>query len=1059
MKKFFKSCYFLIIMLFIYIPIATMIFLSFNNGKNVDDFTGFSFKWYEYLINYSPFIKSITVSLFVAMISTIISIIVGVMACYGLSRIKRKTANRWVRIANIPLVNADVITAVSLMIIFVLAGIKFGIVTLIAAHISFNIPYVIVTVLPFMNRIDKNLVDASNDLGASSKQTFFKVILPILLPSIITATAICFAMSFDDFIISYFTGGDQTNVSTFIYTAKKITPYINAFGTILVVTIVFIILVWNAIQITLQSIKENKQKLKKGTYRLKDISSIEKRIIYYKKCIETESKIFLSLNPLLWLKYKFLQMEYKRLSNKSLDSKISKLEWKKELLVEKINDDSRALSILERLENKKAILKQKTNLKKVKNLDLILSSLDKKIQKYQSKVDLINERKLKSEQDIIELQNDIKILKTDLSNEKEPNEKLVSWYNNKIKDLEVQINILKEGKNKYKLKQTIDKLSDLKTKQEQKLINKYEELQIFKRKVKRVVPFGHNLDKSLIKNSSNKEMVSYLKDKKHNLTQKEIAKYTSLIQNNDTKLEKLLSKILDKKEKYFPSNISETVNVKNNVWVKRNWKKVLMSTSVLAAFSLLTTAYALNNVYDLVIGNWGSYIAPGVIEEFEKKEGVRINYQQYDSNESLYNKIYTFNYDAMVPSEYMVKKLAEEDKLQKIDYNCIKTINLPNGVVGENGIEGIVPKGVCQFDSIENQENVEKPYDIDKDLVTVLRKTVIGSGNDVQSLFDYSINWFWGDVRLAFNIGTDDQQPRQELIEFMDKHDLFIKESKDEKSSLGDNPFEWKLNTKNLSWDILWDAAKEGFDLKLNEDPKNVFMYAFERLYGQVDANGDSIKLSSAQKQEWIDAAANEVQKLLSYNNVGLYGDNIMDAVHAKNYDIAVIYNGDLLWATAPDYESEDAEDEDTTPTDDSNNDTDTSGSDESEEENSWVYTTLSGTPQYEHPGDNKDPRNFKEGTNVWSDNLVISKDNRNLELTYKFINFMYTYDIQMRQAEEATAATIMGDVNEQIANEGEDPWSEWFHPEVDGAQPFGFDEKMDNYLVDKFNQIISTKH
>src|SRR5699024_3685996 len=110
-------------------------------------------------------------------------------------------------------INADVITAVSLMVIILLTGFKFGILTLICAHISFNVPYVIITIMPFIRKIDKNLIDASRDLGSSKAQTIFKVVLPILRPSIITATFICFSMSFDDFIISYFTSGVETNVS------------------------------------------------------------------------------------------------------------------------------------------------------------------------------------------------------------------------------------------------------------------------------------------------------------------------------------------------------------------------------------------------------------------------------------------------------------------------------------------------------------------------------------------------------------------------------------------------------------------------------------------------------------------------------------------------------------------------------------------------------------------------------------------------------------------------------------------------------------------------------
>ncbi|SYV95222.1 Inner membrane ABC transporter permease protein ydcV, partial [Mycoplasma putrefaciens] len=142
------------------------------------------------------------------------------------------------------MVNADVVTAVSLMIVFLLSGLKFGVITLIMAHISFNVPYVLVTVMPRLRKIDPSLIEASYDLGAKNRQVMFKVMIPILKPAIITASAIAFAMSFDDFIISYFTGGDQTNISTFIYSAKKVRPFIFAFGTILVGVIAFSVIIW-----------------------------------------------------------------------------------------------------------------------------------------------------------------------------------------------------------------------------------------------------------------------------------------------------------------------------------------------------------------------------------------------------------------------------------------------------------------------------------------------------------------------------------------------------------------------------------------------------------------------------------------------------------------------------------------------------------------------------------------------------------------------------------------------------------------------------------------------
>jgi spermidine/putrescine transport system permease protein len=168
MKKFLGSSYFVIILSLLYIPIVIMMIFSFNSGSSTSVFTGWSLKWYDDFIHNSPFLKSIITSLFVAVVSTTISIVIGIMAVIGLWRMPQRRSRKWLGMANIPLINADVITAVSLMVIFLLAGLKFGIVTLIAAHISFNIPYVIITVMPFVRKIDKNLIAASKDLGSSN---------------------------------------------------------------------------------------------------------------------------------------------------------------------------------------------------------------------------------------------------------------------------------------------------------------------------------------------------------------------------------------------------------------------------------------------------------------------------------------------------------------------------------------------------------------------------------------------------------------------------------------------------------------------------------------------------------------------------------------------------------------------------------------------------------------------------------------------------------------------------------------------------------------------------
>lgn len=284
MINFFKSSYMALIMLFIYIPIVILIIFSFNNGESMSIFNGFSDRWYKQLFNEQYFLQSIIISIFTAVIVTFFSVIIGTLSAIGLSRLRKITQKMTLSIINIPLINADIITAASLMMLFISLGINFGILTLIFSHISFDIPYVIITILPQLKKIDSKLIEASFDLGAKPSQTLLKIILPILKPSIISAAAIAFAMSFDDFIISYFTSGDDINVATFIYTMKRIKPFINSFGTICITIIIIIIIGWNGWNIYKINYKKFCQEITKEVYKNKNIIEYENKIffLYYK---------------------------------------------------------------------------------------------------------------------------------------------------------------------------------------------------------------------------------------------------------------------------------------------------------------------------------------------------------------------------------------------------------------------------------------------------------------------------------------------------------------------------------------------------------------------------------------------------------------------------------------------------------------------------------------------------------------------------------------------------------------------------------------------------------
>ncbi|AUM62388.1 spermidine/putrescine ABC transporter permease/substrate-binding protein [Spiroplasma monobiae] len=1061
MKKFIKSSYFLIMMLFIYVPIAVMILFSFNSGNSTSSWSGFSLEWYSKLITNSPFMKSITVSLFVAMVSTIISLIIGMMAVVGLTKIRKRTADNWVRIANIPLVNADVITAVGLMLIFVLAGVKFGIVTLIAAHVSFNVPYVIITVLPFMNRIDKNVLEASKDLGGNQRQTFYKVVLPILTPCIITAAAICFAMSFDDFIISYFTGGGQTNVSTFIYTAKRMQPYINAFGTLLVASIVFIILVWNIITFSIQRSKEVKLQIKKGEYKIKLISKIENEILYLQNCLSTGTKIERSKNLKLLAQYRLLKFQIRALNNKNNNKKISKLEWKKELISSEIKSEKRYFTIFKKLNIKKSQIESKiklmTNDKKIKRYEQVLSKLDRKINKYDKEIEWINNRNEIDKERSHDIGQQIVDLKEELAGLENPSAKLVSWYNKKIKVLSIKRDSLLEGRNQYKLRVTIEKLALIQKDNQEKSEIKYKQFKEIEEKVFRKISLVESIDKQIEfldkENENYKNKLAELKTLRKEKLEDATEDLRSKLATSEEKLDKVNKHVKAKKDKYFPDVLEENYVPKSNRWIKRNWKQLTMGTALLGSFSLLTTAYVMNNIYDLTIGNWGSYIDPELITEFEQETGLKVNYQQYDSNESLYNKTYTFNYDIMVPSDYMVEKLATEGGLQRIDWCKVENIAAPDGRTNPQECEEVVETETeNEVREGQNDDGYELHYN--EGIRKVHENSEFTDAEGVESnLLDYSIPWFWGDVRIVFNLGEYENGKfihNEPLVEFLSAKGV-IEENKDENNNPNEN-YEnepYIVNEDKLSWNILWEAANANFNLALNEDPKNVFMYGFQKLYGTVQAE-DNLAINDLNnkisKQQQVDNVSKEIDTLVSHRNVGLYGDQLLDKVHDKDFDIAVMYNGDLIYAMQDDFESEAEEDS-------------ISNLENENESNDYKFTVVSGVPDA-----NLQQNVFidgekvnKESTNLWSDNLVISSVNSNLDATYKFINFMYEREAQKALIDETGMPTAFDEMLDYGMKQG-DEWAKWFTPSNRGSA-FGFDEKIDNYLVDKFNQIISTKH
>lgn len=233
-------------LLFFYLPIIIMVVFSFNSTKSLTHFSGFSTRWYSQLFNNREMVAAVRVSLSIALISTVVSTIVGTLTAIGLVHSKKVVRNVILQINNLPIMNPEIVTAIGLMLLFIAFKIPKGFITMLLAHIAFSIPYVILTILPKLRKLDPNLGDAAMDLGATPSQALVKVILPQITPSIISAALLAFTMSFDDFVISYFvTGNGVKNISILVYTmSKRINPSVNALSTIMVgVVTVFLVLI------------------------------------------------------------------------------------------------------------------------------------------------------------------------------------------------------------------------------------------------------------------------------------------------------------------------------------------------------------------------------------------------------------------------------------------------------------------------------------------------------------------------------------------------------------------------------------------------------------------------------------------------------------------------------------------------------------------------------------------------------------------------------------------------------------------------------------------------
>mgnify|MGYP000673848245 CR=1 FL=1 len=240
-----------LIFLFLYAPIAVLIFFSFNSSRSRVKFTGFSLKWYMELFGDREILNALWITLSVAILSTIVATVIGTAAAVGIQGMNSKLRTVFMAVNNIPMVNPEIVTAIGLLMFFSSLGVNKGLTTMLLAHIMFCTPYVILSVTPKLRSLDPNLADAALDLGATPLQALTKVIVPQIMPGIVSGALIAFTMSFDDFVISYFvTGNGVNNISILVYTmSKRVNPSINALSTLVIALITVVLIIVNVVPI------------------------------------------------------------------------------------------------------------------------------------------------------------------------------------------------------------------------------------------------------------------------------------------------------------------------------------------------------------------------------------------------------------------------------------------------------------------------------------------------------------------------------------------------------------------------------------------------------------------------------------------------------------------------------------------------------------------------------------------------------------------------------------------------------------------------------------------
>lgn len=251
MKKLSKL-YMSLVMLFLYLPILVLIVFSFNESKSKSVFTGFTFDWYRRLFNNEIILSSLRNTLIIAVIASVAATVLGTAAAIGINKMRKLPKSVVMNITNIPVINPEIVTGVSLMLLFAFfaarMNFEFGFTTLLIAHITFDVPYVILNVLPKLRQMNPNLYEAAQDLGCSPVQAFFKVVLPEIMPGVLSGFLMAFVFSLDDFIISLFTTGPNFQtlpVTIYSMTRRRVNPQINALSAIIFVVVSIVLITKN----------------------------------------------------------------------------------------------------------------------------------------------------------------------------------------------------------------------------------------------------------------------------------------------------------------------------------------------------------------------------------------------------------------------------------------------------------------------------------------------------------------------------------------------------------------------------------------------------------------------------------------------------------------------------------------------------------------------------------------------------------------------------------------------------------------------------------------------